>query len=166
MKRILSDIYLSTPFAVRSFKNIQPLRIIFLKKKFKIWLRFQKWKKQWGIPFPFSHICIWIGCVKLSLIRKEYLSSLVNVLINSPKIFCITKRDFSQLNLTHSDQLVWWRSHHTDINGVWNQLPCYLLKVLVKSAILDIYLNTFFAVRNFGNIWALVVIFFLKMSKI
>ena len=30
---------------------------------------------------------IWIGCVKLSLLRREYLSSAVNVLRNNLKIF-------------------------------------------------------------------------------
>ena len=37
-------------------------------------------------------------------IRREYLSSVVNVLTNSRKILHITKRDFFQLNFLHSDQ--------------------------------------------------------------
>ena len=41
---------------------------------------------------------------KLSLLRREYLSSAVNVLTNCPKIFHITKIDFFQLNCVHSDQ--------------------------------------------------------------
>ena len=52
----------------------------------------------------FLDICIWIGCFKLSLLRRECLSLDVNVLTNSPKIFCVTKRDFCRLNLTDSDQ--------------------------------------------------------------
>ena len=54
--------------------------------------------------FSSLNICILTGCVKLSLLRREYLPSVVNVLIYSPKICCITKRDIFQLNLTHSDQ--------------------------------------------------------------
>ena len=43
--------------------------------------------------------CFWdnyvrIGCVKLSLLRKEYLSSAVNVLKNSYKALPLTKTDF------------------------------------------------------------------------
>ena len=37
-------------------------------------------------------------------IRREYLSSVVNVLTNSRKILHITKRGFYQHNFLHSDQ--------------------------------------------------------------
>ena len=47
---------------------------------------------------------IWIGCIKLPLPRREYLSSAVNVLTKSPNIFHISKRDFFQLNCLHIDQ--------------------------------------------------------------
>ena len=57
------------------------------KKKFCLWDKF-----------------IWIGCVKLSLLRREYFSSAVNVLTNSFKILHNTKRDFLQLNYVHNDQ--------------------------------------------------------------
>ena len=38
--------------------------------------------------------CISIGCVKMSLIRREYLLSAVSESANSPKILHITKRNF------------------------------------------------------------------------
>ena len=47
---------------------------------------------------------IWIGWVKLSVLRREYLSSAVNVLTNSLKILHSTKRDFFQLNYLHNNQ--------------------------------------------------------------
>ena len=50
---------------------------------------------------------IWIGWVKFSLLRREYLSSAVNVLTNSLKIFHRTNKDFLQLNYFHSDQKIW-----------------------------------------------------------
>ena len=43
-------------------------------------------------------------CMKLSLLRIEYLSSAVKVLTNSQKILHNTKRDFSQLIYVHNDQ--------------------------------------------------------------
>ena len=43
-------------------------------------------------------------CIKLSLLRTQYLSSEVGVLTNSIKIFHFTKTDFFQLNYLHSDQ--------------------------------------------------------------
>ena len=48
--------------------------------------------------------CIRIGCVNFSLLRREYLSSAVNVLANSLKILHVTKRDFFQLKYLYSDQ--------------------------------------------------------------
>ena len=54
--------------------------------------------------FCFWDNSVWIGCVKLSLLRGEYLSSAFNVLTNSLKIFHITKRRFFLLNFLHSDQ--------------------------------------------------------------
>ena len=40
---------------------------------------------------------------KFSLLRREYLSSAVNVLRNSTKISDITKRDMFQLHFAQSD---------------------------------------------------------------
>ena len=53
--------------------------------------------------FCFGDNSIWSGCVKLSLLRKEYLSSAVNVLTNSYKILHITKRDIFQLIYLQND---------------------------------------------------------------
>ena len=54
--------------------------------------------------FYFWDNYIWIGCVELSLLRTEYLSSVVNVLTNSLKILYITYRDSLQLNSPDSAQ--------------------------------------------------------------
>ena len=53
--------------------------------------------------FCFWDNSIWIGCVKLSLLRGEYLSSAVNVLKNSFKILNSSKIDLFQLNYVQSD---------------------------------------------------------------
>ena len=53
--------------------------------------------------FCFLDKWIWIGCIKLSLLRREYLSSAVNVLTNSLKILYVIKGDFFQLNYLHGD---------------------------------------------------------------
>ena len=74
------------------FQNVRNL--IYISKR----------QKNIRIVFSFLDICIWIGRVNLSLLGREYLSLVVNVLTNSRKIFCIAKRDFFQLNSIHSDQ--------------------------------------------------------------
>ena len=48
--------------------------------------------------------CVRIGCVRLSLLRREYLSSAVNVLTNSYKALHLTKTDFFRLNYLPNDQ--------------------------------------------------------------
>ena len=45
-----------------------------------------------------------IFCLRLSLLRREYLSSGVNMVTNSLKNLDITKRDFFQISCVHSDQ--------------------------------------------------------------
>ena len=54
--------------------------------------------------FLFGENCVLIGCVKLSLLRREYLSSAVNVLTNSYKALRLTKTDFFRLNYLPNDQ--------------------------------------------------------------
>ena len=54
--------------------------------------------------FYFLEHFFWIGYVKLSLLRREYLSSVVNVLSSGRKILDITKRDFFQLYFFNRDQ--------------------------------------------------------------
>ena len=65
---------------------------------FWIWSRYQKCMKKLRKSIFLFDNCIIIGCVKLSLLRREYLSSAVNVWKHSPKIFHITKRHFFELN--------------------------------------------------------------------
>ena len=60
-------------------------------------------EKNSEIVLCFSYNCIWIGCVKLSLLSRWCLSSTVNVLANSLRIFFITKTDFFQCNYLQSD---------------------------------------------------------------
>ena len=43
---------------------------------------------------------VWTCCVKVFILRPEYVYSAVNVLTNSPNISDMTKADFFQLNLS------------------------------------------------------------------
>ena len=43
-------------------------------------------------------------CVKLFLLRREYLPSALSVLGNSLEIFHVTNRDLLRVNSLHSDQ--------------------------------------------------------------
>ena len=61
-------------------------------------------EKNWEKVSCFWDNSIWIGCIKLSLLRREYLSAALKVLTNCLKILHSTKRNFLQLILVHSDQ--------------------------------------------------------------
>ena len=49
--------------------------------------------------FFFKDNGVWTCCVKVCILRPEYVYSAVNVLTNSPNISDLTKADFFQLYL-------------------------------------------------------------------
>ena len=53
--------------------------------------------------FCFWDNSIWIGCVKLCLLRREYLSSAVNMWTNSFEILNSSNIDLLQMNYVKSD---------------------------------------------------------------
>ena len=50
--------------------------------------------------FRFKDKGVWTCCVKVCILRLEYVYSAVNVLTNSPNISDLTKAGFFQLNLS------------------------------------------------------------------
>ena len=138
----------------------------FFWKCSKVNLDCKNLEKYWEQKIFFWDNCIWIGCVNLSLLSKIYLWPTVNVLRNGPRILHITKRGFFQLNCLDSDQWICYRCCCSDFNSKRSHLLCCLWKGPLKLDFLDIYLTAFFGVRNFGNTWAIRLIFFLKMFKI
>ena len=95
-------------FRVRSFGNSKSMKVIFFSEYLKFNRDFENPAKIWWKVFCFSgNNSVWIGIVKLSLLRTGYFSSGGNVLKSSCKIFHVNKRDFFQLTLLGSDQLIW-----------------------------------------------------------
>ena len=70
--------------------------------KFKV--DFENATKNCEKAFCFGDNYVRNGCVKLSVLRREYLSSAVNVLTNSYKSLRLTKTDFFWLNYLPNDQ--------------------------------------------------------------
>ena len=64
------------------------MRVIFFWECSKYYVDLRNAQK-----FCFWDKCIWFGCVKLSLRRRDYLSSAVNLLAKSVKVFRVIKRD-------------------------------------------------------------------------
>ena len=104
LKQEFLDIYLITFCGYGNFGNTSHMRPFFSWKCSKFNVHFRNEEKNWEKAFSFWDTSIWIGCVKLSLLRREYFSSSVNMLTNSLQILHSTKRNFFQLNYLHSDQ--------------------------------------------------------------
>ena len=101
------DNYLTTFFRVRNFRNTSAMRVIFFWKCSKFNPDFKNAKKNpENLFFYFWDNIIWICCIKMSLLRREYFSSAMNVLTASLQILHMTKRDFFQLNCLHSYQQI------------------------------------------------------------
>ena len=94
-------------FGVCNFGNTKAMRVVFFFRALKTSYRFQKCTKKLRKSFFFWDNCIWIGIVKLSLLRTEYYSLIADVLTSSPKIWHLNKRDFFQLNFLGSDRWKW-----------------------------------------------------------
>ena len=76
-------------------------------KYLKYKVDFKNPAENWEKVFCFWYNCIWIGIVKLSLLRTGYFSSAANKLTSSSKIFHVNKRDFFQLNWLSNDHWIW-----------------------------------------------------------
>ena len=121
--------------------------------KFK--LNFQNAVKNSEKNFCFWDNCIWIGIVKLSVLRTGYFSSAANVLTSSPKIVHVNKRDIFQLNRLGRDQWIWQWCCDSYFNIVWAHLPWCLSKGRLKPDYLGIYLTIFSesVISIIQNLW-------------
>ena len=81
-------------FSVGNFRNSEAVKVTFLRKSWKFNTDLKRAEKNWEKIFCFWEKCLWIVCIELSLLIREYLSSAVNVLTKSLKTFHVTKSDF------------------------------------------------------------------------
>ena len=107
LKRDFLENYLTTfsEAVVSEIQNIWGSPFFF--KYLSFILDFKNASKNWEKIFRFWYNCIWIGMVKLPLLRKGFLSPAANVLRSSPKIWHVKNRDFFQFNWLGSDQSIW-----------------------------------------------------------
>ena len=132
LKQDFLDIYLTTYFGVRHFRSTETMRVIFFWECSNFNVELKNLKSNSEKWFCFWDKCIWIRCIKLPVLRKEYLSFSVNVLTNSLKISYLTKSDYFQLNYLHSDQWIWQKCCCWDWSSVLARLPRCLLRSPLK----------------------------------
>ena len=115
--------------------------------------------------FSFWDNCIWIGIVKLSLLRTGYFSSAANVLTSSPKTWHVKKQLFFEHNFVASDEWIWQRCCDADFNSLCARSSYCLSMHRLEWYILDVYLTTFSesVTLKIQNLWGLS--FYSKCSK-
>ena len=92
-------------FWICNFGNTKSIKVIPFFKIFKIYFRLQKCSKKLRKSFFIWDNCIWIGIVKLSLLRRGYFSSAANVLKSSPKTCMSIRETFSNsINLAVTNE--------------------------------------------------------------
>ena len=101
--RHLSD----SAFRLCNFENTKSMKVNFFPKNLKCNLDFKNATKKWEKVFYFWDNIIWIGIVKLSLLRTWYFPSADNVLRSSTNILHVNKRDFFHINCLGSDRWIW-----------------------------------------------------------
>ena len=151
LKRDFVDSYLTSFFLFRNFGNTSAMRVICFSKGSTINVDLKNAHKNSEKLFCFSDEIIWIVCIELSLLRRVYLSSLVNYVTKSLKTLHLPNSDFFQLNFFLSNQWIWercWRWEWISFSARW---PCFVWRGHLKRVFLGIYLTTFFGVRNFRN---------------
>ena len=136
------DIYRTT-FSESVISEIQKLcGSSFFSKCLKFNLNFKNAKINSEKFFCFLENCIWIGTVKLSLLRTGYFSSPANVLTSSTKILHFNKRDFFQFHRLASGNWIQSRFCDADFNSAWVCLSYCLWKGPLKQHFLEIYLTS------------------------
>ena len=138
------------------------MAIIFFFKMFKIWYRFQKWKKTMRKNSSFSR--------QLHLNRGEEIHAIPNRIFvigsqcvtKHPKISHITKGDIFKIKVPQSDEKIWWKCSHEGFASVWDPLTRWLSKGVIEPCFLESYPTKFFTFGNFWNKVGMAIIFFSK----
>ena len=141
-------------FGVLNFRSTKDMRAIFFGKD-----------RNWEKNFCFIDNCIWIGIIKLSLLRTEYLSSADNVLTWNPKIWHVNKRNFFPTQFS-------WQWSLNMIKVLWYRFQQFLgtftillVKRSSETRFFRYLSNHVFSVRIIGNTKSVRVEFSFKMSR-
>ena len=94
LKRDLLGIYLRTSLVVFNLRNTEAMRVIFFWKCLKFNANSKNAANNWEKTFCLWNKCIWLVCIQLSLLIREYLSAANNVLRKPLKKFHVPKSDF------------------------------------------------------------------------
>ena len=148
-------------FGVRNFGNTKSMRVIFSLESLKFFIDFKNSAKNWEKVLCFWDNCIWIGIVKLSLLRRGYFSSAANVLRTSPEIYNVKNKDI------FDDKTLTWHWSINMIMMLWCRFQqCFgtftmlLDKGLSETIPFRHWSDHVYGVRNFGNTKSMRIIFF------
>ena len=143
---------LSNPlFGVLNFGNSEAMRVTLFRKCWKFDVDLKNAHKNSEKVFCFCDKCISIVPIESFLLRREYLSSIVNDFTKSLKNLHLTKSVFFKLSYFQSDQWIWERCWRWKWSSFSARLPCCLSRRHRNWDFSDIYLRTCFGLGNFRN---------------
>ena len=125
-------------FAVYNFGNKRAMRLIVFPKYSTFDVHFRNFEENSANVFCYGDNCVWIGCVKHSLLPREYLSLGVDKLSNSLKIWDTTKTKILELKLFQSDRNIWQNYCREDFCSFSNTLTCWLAVSVLTQGFLGI----------------------------
>ena len=67
------------------------------------------------------------------------------------------------MEVSQSDEKIWWKCSHADFTRVWDPLTCWLSKGVLKQCFLESNLTKSFTVCKFRNKVAMTIIFFFQI---
>ena len=137
----------------------------FYSKSLKVLVDCKNAPRNWEKVFCFWDNCIWIGIVKLSLLRRAYMLSAATVWTRSLKTWHVNKRNFSQLNCLEIDH----KYNPEDVEQISILFrPVYHVasEGSSETRLFRDLCNHVFGVSNFGNTKSVRVNAFFKMFKI
>ena len=135
--------------------------IIFFWKHSKFYLDSRNVEEKWEFFFRFGYNCIWIGCIKHSLLPRDNTSLGGKMLTKSLKISDTTKKELFKLIFIQSDQNIWQIYCSAGSSSVSDPSTCWLSITVLTRGFLGIWISSLFAVYNFRNKPALRLMFFL-----
>ena len=140
--------------------------IFFFLKMCKISCRFLKWNRKLRKSFFFWRYLDLNRERQIITIRKRVL------VIGSPSVnkqpydLNFNQGDVFQSISPHSDGKIWQKCSHEDFASVWNRLPFWLSKDVLRRHWIVSGVTKPWTVANFLNTLAMTIFFFLKMFKI
>ena len=124
-KQGIPNVSLNMSLTIHNSANTLAMNVIFFSKCSKFEEDFESGEKNSENVFIYLDNCIWYSSCIFQIKQREYLWSVVNVLIKTCKSSNISKREVSQVSFAQNDKDILWKYSHGDFTSVLDFLTCW-----------------------------------------